>query len=197
MTGKIIIISGYVATGKTTFSGQLSEKLNILCFNKDIIKAVLGKNIDINSRETSSQLSVTTFNLLMHITEIFMRQGKPLIVESNFKVSEGKVIRDLLKLYKYRSLTFLMTGDLRIIHKRFVERDNKPERDKANRSNGLFDEYEFFEKAVKPLGDFNVGDKIVRIDASDFAQVNFQQYIEKAEMFMNQSRGCFNSTNGG
>ena len=184
MTGKIILISGYVAAGKTTFSQKLSEELDILCFNKDIVKAVLGKNIDINTHEISSQFSVTTFNLLMHIMELFMRRNKPLIIESNFKIPEGKIIKELLELYKYKSLTFLMTGDLKIVHKRFVERDNTPERDKANRSNGLYDEFGNFEKAIKPLGDFNVGDKLIKIDTSDFSKVDFKSYIEEAKAFI-------------
>jgi len=184
MAGKIIIISGYVATGKTTFSQKISEEMNIPCFNKDFIKSVLGKNLDIATREISSQLSITVFNLIMHIVEVFLHHNEPLIIESNFKISEGKIIKELLELYKYQSLTFLMTGDLRIIHKRFVERDNLPERDKANRVNGLFDEFEKFEKAIKPLGDFNVGDKLTRIDTTNFNEVDFKSYVEEAKAFI-------------
>ena len=90
MTGKIIIITGYCATGKTTFSKMLSNEFNVLCFNKDHIKAVLGKNLDIDTLEQKSRLSVTTFNLIMHIMEIFMEKCIPLIIESNFKISEGE-----------------------------------------------------------------------------------------------------------
>ena len=113
MKGKIIIFSGYVATGKTTFSQKISDVLNISCFNKDLLKTVLGKNIEINTREISSQYSVTTFNIMVHIMEIFLKQNKPLIIESNFKPSEGKIIKELLDFYKYDSLTFLMIGDLK------------------------------------------------------------------------------------
>jgi len=185
MNKKIILLTGYVAAGKTAFSKKLSDELNILCFNKDHIKAVLGKNLEINNRETSSKLSVTTFNLMIHIMEIFMQQNMPLILESNFKISEGEIIKELLEKYKYRSLTFLMLGDLEIIHRRFVERDNTPERDKANRVNGLFDEFVHFERIIKPLGDFNVGDRIIKIDTSDFGKVDFNSYIEEAKLFLN------------
>jgi adenylate kinase family enzyme len=38
MCKKLIIIAGYVAGGKTTFSLKLSKELSIPCFNKDLIK---------------------------------------------------------------------------------------------------------------------------------------------------------------
>jgi 2-phosphoglycerate kinase len=186
MNGKIIILTGYCATGKTVFSQRLSRELNILCFNKDFIKAVLGKNIDISTREESSRLSISTFNLMVHIIEIFMKQDKPIIIESNFKTSEGKIIKELLEKYNYQSLTLLMVGDLKILHKRFLERDNSPERDKANRSEGAFNDYDKFENAIKPLGEFNVGDKIIKIDTSYFEKINYEKYIEETKIFLNK-----------
>jgi broad-specificity NMP kinase len=95
MAGKIIILTGYCVTGKTTLSQKLSKEFNILCFNKDFIKAVLGKNLDMDTLEKRSRLSVSTFNILTHIMEIFMEQNKPLIIESNFKLSEGEIIKKL------------------------------------------------------------------------------------------------------
>jgi cytidylate kinase len=185
MVGKIIIITGYCATGKTTLSRKLSKEFNILCFNKDFIKAVLGKNLDIATIEERSRLSVTTFNIMVHIMETFMEQNKPIIVESNFKPSEGEIIKDLLKKYKYRSLTFLLVGDIKILHERFLERDNTPERDKANRSEGTLDDYNKFERVIKPLGEFNVGDKMIKIDTSDFEKINYDKCIEEVRTFLN------------
>jgi len=63
MRNKIILVGGYCATGKSTFSLKLSEMINIPCFNKDIIKEVLGdgfgpeNNID-NFRDGHLQLEI-------------------------------------------------------------------------------------------------------------------------------------------
>ena len=185
MNNKLIIVTGFVATGKTTFSQKLSNTLNIQCFNKDYIKAVLGENLDIETSVQKSRLSVTSFNLIMHIIENFMEKQKPIIVESNFKILEGQKINELIIKYNYDALTFLMLGDLKTLHKRFVERDDKPERDKANRSEGAFNDYDKFEKAIKPLGEFNIGGKILKIDASNFSNINYEKYIEEAKSFLN------------
>ena len=179
MNGKIIIIAGYCATGKTTYSQKLSNELNIPCFNKDYIKTILGLNLEINSREDSSRLSVTAYNLCLFFMETLMKKDISLIIESNFKKSEEEKILQLLKRYKYESLTYLFIGDMKIIHERFVRRENLPEREIANRSFGLFDDFDKFNSAIKPLGDFNVGDKIIKIDTS-----YFQKYIEEAKEFM-------------
>ena len=74
-----------------------------------------------------------------------------------------------LKKYNYKALTFLFIGNLEILHKRFLERDNSPERGKANKINGLLDEFSIFKTSVKPLTEFNIGDKLVKIDTSDTA----------------------------
>ena len=75
MNRKIIIVAGYCATGKTTFSQKLSKELNIPCFNKDYIKAALGINLEINSREDSSRLSVTAYNLCLFFMETLMKEN--------------------------------------------------------------------------------------------------------------------------
>jgi hypothetical protein len=79
-----------------------------------------------------------------------------------------------------------LIGDLKILHQRFLERDNKPERDKANRSEGTLNDYNKFSSVIKPLGEFNVGDKIIKIDTSYFEKINYEKYIEEAKIFLNK-----------
>ncbi|MCL2722018.1 MAG: hypothetical protein FWD47_11860 [Treponema sp.] len=43
MQNKIILVGGCCAAGKSIFSNKLSNLLNIPCFNKDVIKEVLGE----------------------------------------------------------------------------------------------------------------------------------------------------------
>jgi deoxyadenosine/deoxycytidine kinase len=187
MDNKLIIVAGILAGGKTTFSQTLSMKLRIPCFNKDLIKVELGKNIEINNRDDSKRLSVTTFNVMMHIVENFMKARRALIIEGNFGYTNGEHIKQLLEKYNYKSLTCLFYGDIKILHNRFMDRDNSPERDKANRINGLLDEYSEFELAIKPFVEFNIGGKIIKIDTSDFAKVNFNEYIKEGYEFIQRT----------
>ena len=61
MNKKIIIIGGYCASGKSVFSRKLSGLLNIPCFNKDIIKEVLGDGFGSENNMVSQKGSFATF----------------------------------------------------------------------------------------------------------------------------------------
>jgi predicted kinase len=76
MKNKIIIVGGYCATGKSTFSRELSHLLNIPCFNKDIIKEVLGDGLSPEDNMIDKNGSNTTFMLMLHIAEQFLKTGK-------------------------------------------------------------------------------------------------------------------------
>lgn len=135
MNKKIIIITGYCAAGKTTFSLELSKELKIPCFNKDLLKIAINRSIPINNRDDSKHLSAATFDAIAFITEKFMETENPLIIEANFvmnenhnKLREGDVLKTLVERYGYQTLTYLFLGDLRVLHKRFVEREKQPER---------------------------------------------------------------------
>ena len=184
MNRKLIIVAGILAGGKTTFSQKLSKELKIPCLNKDLIKTVLNKNIEISNREDSIKLSITTTNIMWHIIEICMQVCKPIIIEANFNNTSEKQIKELLKKYNYESLTFLFVGDSKTLHKRFIERDNSQERDNANKINGLLNDFSKWETSIKPLIDFNIGRKIIKIDTTEFSKVNFDDYIKEGFEFL-------------
>lgn len=181
---KIILIAGYVAGGKTVFSQKLAEQLNLAVFNKDNMKAVLGNDIPIENREDSKRLSLATFGMMLHIAENLMKIGDCFILESNFTESEGEYLKELSQRYDYQALTYVFIGEMQVIHRRFLDRDNSPEREEANRSHGLFDDFETFRNGVLPLGKFSVGEKIIRVDTTDFQSVDFDSLIQQAQTFL-------------
>lgn len=182
--GKVlIVVAGCVAGGKTTFSQRLSAELGIPVFNKDLIKITMGNHIEVKNREDSKTLSRATFDIMAHVAECLMKTGQTLVLESNFIRAEGEVLRELAERYAYRLLTFVFTGDLRVLHKRFVERDNSPERAAVNRIFGLLDDFETFKNAVGALSEFDVGDTVVKIDTTHFDTVDFEALIRQAHAF--------------
>lgn len=187
---KIILVAGYLAGGKTTFSTRLAETLGLSVFNKDKMKHVLGGYLPIPSRAESRRLSDATVALMLHTAEILMRTGVPLILESNFKADEAARLEELIGRYGYRALTYVFEGDLHVLHRRFLARDNSPEREPANRMGGLYDDYAVFAENVRPLADFHAGGEIVRVDTTDFQTVDFDGYIEQARRFIESVDGA-------
>jgi predicted kinase len=189
MNKKLIIISGYPAAGKTTFSFELSKKLNIPFFNLDFIKSEIGKIIKIKSWEDSVRVGKSAFLVLMYILENLMKTNNPVIIENSFIKDHEEVLKYLLEKYEYKLLTYKFICNLKVLHKRFIEREYSSERDIGNKIFGFWDHYQKFECEIKAFIDFNVGDNIIEIDTSDFKKINFDNYIEIAKNFMINKNG--------
>ena len=187
---KIIIVAGYSAAGKTTFASELSQKLGIPYFSKDMVKIALNRSFPVENRADSRRLSAIAFDAIAFNVERFMEVGLPLIIEANFVMKEnhnglkeGDVLLDLITRYSYQSLTYVFLGDLEVLYKRFMTRDVMPERGTANKMWGEFT-FEDYKRPNIHLGEFNIGGKIVKIDATDLAAVDFNEHIKFAHTFL-------------
>ena len=189
MNKKIIIVEGYLASGKSTFALQLSKHINVPYLIKDTFKIALCESVTIANRSESSIFSAVTFDAMMYVTERMFETGCPIIIEGNFvptgvkKVDEAGVIKRLIDKYEYSSLTFKFTGDTRVLHKRFVEREKTLERGQVNKI-GSDVSYDVFNGWCHNLDSFDVGGEIVRVDTTDFGLVDFEGYFEAARQFI-------------
>ena len=189
MNKKIIIVEGYLASGKSTFALQLSKYINVPYLIKDTFKIALCESVLIANRNESSAFSAVTFDAMMYVTERMFETGCPIIIEGNFvpvgikKVDEAGVIRRLIDKYEYFSLTFKFTGNTQVLYKRFVEREETLERGQANKI-GSAVSYDVFDGWCHNLDCFDVGGKIVRVDTTDFDLVDFDDYYELAKQFI-------------
>ena len=192
MTRKIIVITGYLASGKSTFARLLSSELNIPCFIKDTLKSALCASIDVKNRAESSSFSTVTFDALIYVAERLIETGVPAAIEGNFvpngikKTDEAGVIKALLEKYSCQSLTFKFIGDTKILHKRFVERDILPERGQAN-TMGYEPSFDEFSLWCHNLDNFDVGGEIVTVDTTDFEAVDFKQNLKLAQEFLGKA----------
>ena len=188
MNKKIIVIAGYIASGKSTFALQLSKEMKIPCFIKDTFKSAICTGTPITNREESRRFSAATFDAIAYVSERLMEIDYPFIIEGNFvmggymKTNEGDRLKQLIDKYDYQSLTYIFWGDTHVICDRFNKREKLPERKQIQMFTELT--YEDCEKELPPLGDFTVGGKTVRVDTTDFEKVSFIHYIEIARGFL-------------
>lgn len=187
----IIIVEGYLASGKSTFALKLSRELRIPYLMKDTFKTALCENMGPMTRAESSRFSSVTFNAILYAAERIMEAGLPLILEGNFapagvkKTDEAGAVKHLIDKYGYTSLTFKFMGDTHVLHDRFSEREKSPERGQAN-TLGIAFTYEDFNKWCHSLDAFHVGGEIVNVDTTDFDAVDFERYIEMAKRFVEE-----------
>jgi len=187
MGNKIIIVGGYCATGKSTFSRKLSHLLNIPCFNKDVIKEILGEGLSPEDNMMDKKGSNTTFLLMLHIAEQFLISGKICILESNLKLKESELIKILLEKYDCECLTIIFKGDLEVLHKRYIERGKTGKRHWVHSEFG--ENSDNFKKyhLQNGLGEVEIGKTIVT-DTTVFDEVNYDELFMAAEMFISKEK---------
>ncbi len=182
----IIIVTGELAAGKTSYGKKISEVLKIPFFSKDEIKEILynssnNTNLDY---EAKRRMGAISYEVFYYIIEKQMKVGLPLIVESNFVKESVSIIKDLLNKYDYKSITIRFEGDLQILHRRFLNREYSDERPMGLVSNGMFDDFENFEKTAIKSKEFKINDNEILVDTTDFLKVDFDEIIENIQKFM-------------
>ena len=89
---KMIIIEGYLASGKSTFAMKLSQTLGVPYLIKDTLKNTMCRNVPVENRAESSRYSVVTFDAMMYVVERFFECGLPIIIEGNFAPTGQKKV---------------------------------------------------------------------------------------------------------
>jgi len=183
MKNKIILVSGYAATGKSTFSRKLAQELNIPCFNKDTIKEVLGDGFGSESGEVFKKGSYVTFILMLHIAECFMQAERICILESNFKVKEIEEIIKLLEKYNGECFLFRFICDLNVAYDRYITRDNAGERHWVHKGAGDIEGFKQTMSERFGLDDVEIANKI-DVDTTSFENVNYEDLFTVAKKFI-------------
>ena len=183
----IIIITGELAAGKTSYGKKISDTLKIPFFSKDEIKEVLYDSFNNNHLDYDSKrkIGANSYAVFYYIIEEQMKVGLPIIAESNFVKESIPIIKKLLNEYDYRCITIRFEGDLQILHKRFLEREYSNERHMGLVANGVFDNFENFEKTAIKSKEFKIDENEILVDTTDFSSVDFDYIIKCIQEYIN------------
>jgi len=184
MKDKIIIVGGYCASGKSFFSNKLSNLFNIPCFNKDVIKEVLGDGFGSENNMIELKGSSTTFLLMLYIAEKMLQSHNICILESNFKQKEMDQLKILLEKYNCECLTFIFKGDFKILFNRYMKRDVAEKRHWVHNTEG--ENLDNFEEGHKKhgIGETGIGKIIIR-DATIFENIDYNELNNIVKEFIN------------
>ena len=173
----VILIAGIPASGKTTYARHISEKLNIPFVGKDAIKEKLYDVLkyDTSRRENSKLYGAASYSVFFHIAECLMKADVSFVLESNFSPASADVLLPLVQQYHYRALTVLFDADIKVLHKRFCERDATVERHPGLVTKGtVLVDFDTFSEGTLPLRDFCIGERIT-VDTTDFSKVDYDK----------------------
>lgn len=182
---KLLLITGDLATGKSTFSNILSRKYHVNVFFKDSIKEVLGDTIGFSDRKDNLKLSRASMGLLYFIFSEFAKLGKDLILESNFHGEELEKLHEIARENHYKVLTISLYGNVELLHKRYLNRIIHENRHPVHLSTTL-DMFEDFKKNSDYLNNVQIPGDVIRVNADEFSYQSDPALLLKIDRFMTE-----------
>ena len=124
------------------------------------------------------------------LAEQLMKSNRPFILENNFEKISKEPLEKILEKYSYTAITVTLTGNYPEIYRRFVERNNSPDRHRGHVVNDGYPEknpggpvcpvpYEDFVKGITDRGmdRFAANGPHITVDTTDFEKVRIERVI--------------------
>lgn len=183
---KLLLVTGDLATGKSTFSDILSKRYDTVVFMKDTIKEVLGDTIGFSNREENLKLSKATMELMIFAFLEFTKLHKNLILEANFHKADLERLHEIATANQYEVMTLALRGDVNVLHKRYLNRIHNENRHPVHLST-TFDIFDDFKQYVEKAREEEIIGNVVHINANDFSYQKDENLLSEIDKFM-QSR---------
>ena len=180
---KLLLITGDLATGKSTFSDILSKRYDTVVFMKDTIKEVLGDTIGFANREENLKLSKATMELMIFAFAQFAKLNQDLILEANFHKADMERLHEIATAHNYEVMILDLRGDVNILHKRYLNRIYNGNRHPVHLSTTL-DVFEDFKKYIETSRNEEITGNILEIDANGFSYQQDETLLAEIDRFM-------------
>lgn len=177
----LIIVTGFLATLKTTISLKLSKDLGMVCLNKDTIKEILVDTIGYKSRQDNLKLSNATFQLMKKQAEDHLMLDQNIIIEANFKPHELKALKESIDVHQFNIITCFLHADVQSLYNRYKNRQSQ--RHAAHQSTGLIS----FDMFKSSMGDYKIEDcfgRVIDVDTTTFDDQNYQILLNQIKQII-------------
>lgn len=180
---KLLLITGDIAAGKSTFSKILSARYDTPAFQKDSIKEILGDNIGYQNREENKRLSNASVEIMCHIFSQNAATGSDLILEANFHEAELRKLHTIAGENQYDVFTLVLRGAAEVLYDRYMYRMNEENRHPVHLTTTLNMKEDFIETAKWIRGEQIPGNSMV-LEAGDFAYQKDPLVLKQIDAFM-------------
>ena len=171
----LILITGDLASGKSTLAAALSESLNIPYLTKDSLKEIACDAIGYTSREENRKLSISAVNSMIYVFEQSAKVGQDIILEANFRSDELAKIKEMCNEYSYNVVLIALTGDINLLYQRFLDR--LPTRHRAHTSLNLDYSLERFASYIEQIRN---QDMLFPVNYIDMSELDEDDVTDKA-----------------
>ena len=180
---KLIIISGDLASGKSTLAKSLGDYLSYVVLNKDELKEIECDVFDYTSREENKKLSLAALKNMTHFFSRLANVGVDVILEANFRSEEVCEIADIASEYNYDVFLITLRGDYPLLYDRFLQRMEN--RHKAHISIGLQNDFNKFMEYNEMLRN---QDLVFEPHIIDMTELNERQVMEFAILLLKEEK---------
>lgn len=181
---KLLLLTGDIAAGKTTFSNQLAQRYRCAVFQKDTVKELLSDRIGFETRQQNKALSLAAVDMLCHAFSRVAPTGRDLILEANFHEDELLRLHAIARESQYAVLTLVLRGDVEVLYRRYLHRMNEESRHPAHLATTLHIRADFEENARR-LRAGRVPGRVLAIDATGFSYQTEPEVLRSIDAFMN------------
>lgn len=182
---KLLLLTGDLACGKTTFGKQLSKRYDTNLYFKDSIKELLGDTIGFSDREENLKLSRAAVEMMTLIFSEFAQLGKNLILEANFRTHELEKLHEIAEQHGYEVLTLVFRAEPAVLHQRFLHRISHENRHPVHVIADLT-EFDLFEDYLRKARSEFVPGEVLLVNADEFAYQTDEVLLNKLDAFMNR-----------
>ncbi|MBP3655604.1 MAG: AAA family ATPase [Clostridia bacterium] len=180
---RLLLITGDIAAGKTTFSRILAARCHAPVFQKDTIKEILGDRIGFANREENRRLSSAAMQIMRHIFSSLAAADVPLILEANFHTEELNVLHTLAAEHGYDVLTLVLRGEPEVLYGRYLYRMNEENRHPVHLSTTLHIREDFLRTAAFIRSEHIPG-HVIEVCATDCAYQTDAALLQQIDAFM-------------
>lgn len=179
MSKVMILISGMPATGKTTFAGWLSKRLEmpLVCYDhiKEKTAEIMKKCGEENMGKTL--LGVFPYEFFLFSCEEILKSSTGVIMEYFFSNRLNDILDQWTGKYGYRTFNIHMDAAPEAAYSRFMERNVQTAEDGSIRPPKI--SYEIFQEQTKQNRDFRYGERLITVDTTDFSQISYEEIYQR------------------
>ena len=180
---KLLLITGDIAAGKSTFSKILAERYHVAVFQKDTVKEILGNTIGFRNREENKRLSNAAVETMCHIFMQIAATGGAVILEANFHEAELEKLHTIAHAKEYDVLTIVLRGDAEVLYRRYLHRMKEENRHPVHLTTTLDVKEDFIKTAEWIRKEKVIGETLV-IEATDFSYQQDPAVLARVDSFM-------------
>lgn len=180
---KLLLVTGDIAAGKSTFSSILARRYGAAVFQKDTIKEILGDYIGFRNREENKTLSNTTIEIMCHTFSKIAATGNDVILEANFHEAELEKLHGIAQKSQYDMFTLVLRGNTDVLYDRYMHRMKEENRHPVHLSTTFDIKADFVRAAELARNERVMGDALA-IEATDFSYQDDPDVLKQIDSFM-------------